>query len=92
MGGYPRPVVENTETRDVNSRGLRFDLPQGLKVGSSVEITMTLPHQVKQAGPIRVRCKGRVLRNNVESSGKAGVIAGIERGIQFLIRNQGGHC
>ena len=55
-----------TESREVSSRGLFFHLPKGLKSGSPVEIVMTLPHELTQAGPVRVRCLGRVLRRSAE--------------------------
>jgi len=72
-----------TESREVSSRGLYFHLPKGLKSGSPVEIVMTLPHELTQAGPVRVRCLGRVLRSSEEGSGEIGVAAAIER-YEFL--------
>jgi PilZ domain len=72
-----------TESREVSSRGLYFHLPKGLKSGSPVEIVMTLPHELTQAGPVRVRCLGRILRTNPESIGRVGVAAAIER-YEFL--------
>src|ERR1700685_17347 len=69
----------STESREVSSRGLYFYLPQGLRSGSPVEIVMTLPHELTQAGPVRVRCLGRVLRSSPENSGEVGVAAAIER-------------
>jgi len=68
-----------TESREVSSRGLYFHLPKGLKSGSPVEIVMTLPHELTQAGPVRVRCLGRVLRTSPETTGEVGVAAAIER-------------
>src|SRR6202161_4329258 len=68
-----------TESREVSSRGLYFHLPKGLKSGSPVEIVMTLPHELTQAGPVRVRCLGRVLRTSPEHSGDGGVAGAIER-------------
>jgi len=68
-----------TESREVSSRGLYFHLPKGLKSGAPVEIVMTLPHELTQAGPVRVRCLGRVLRSSPEGSGEVGVAAAIER-------------
>jgi hypothetical protein len=68
-----------TESREVSSRGLYFHLPKGLKSGSPVEIVMTLPHELTQAGPVRVRCLGRILRSSAEHSGEVGVAAAIER-------------
>ncbi len=68
-----------TESREVSSRGLFFRLPMGLKCGAPVEIVMTLPHELTQAGPVRVRCLGRVLRSNSDDAGEVGVAAAIER-------------
>jgi hypothetical protein len=68
-----------TETQDVGSRGLRFDLPKGVKSDATVEILMTLPHQVTQAGPVRVNCKGRVVRTSVKDSDKVEVATAIQR-------------
>jgi hypothetical protein len=72
-----------TESREVSSRGLYFDLPKGLKPDSLLEIVMVLPHELTQAGPVCVRCQGRVLRSNVEESGKVAVAAAME-GYEFM--------
>jgi hypothetical protein len=72
-----------TESREVSSRGIYFHLPKGLRSGSPLEIVMTLPHELTQAGPVRVRCLGRVLRSSPEYSGDIGVAAAIER-YEFL--------
>ncbi len=72
-----------TESREVSSRGLYFFLPKGLKSGSPVEIVMTLPHELTQAGPVKVRCLGRILRTDSTTPGDIGVAAAIER-YEFL--------
>jgi hypothetical protein len=72
-----------TESREVSSRGLYFYLPKIVKSGSPVEIVMTLPHEITLAGPVRVRCLGRVLRTQQESGNVVGVAAAIER-YEFL--------
>ncbi len=72
-----------TESREVSSRGLYFYLPKGLKSGSPVEIVMTLPHELTQAGPVKVRCLGRILRTDSANPGDVGVAAAIER-YEFL--------
>ncbi|MGH9773552.1 MAG: hypothetical protein ACRD50_01240 [Candidatus Acidiferrales bacterium] len=73
-----------TESREVSSRSLYFTLPSLVKNGSPVEIVMTLPHEVTQAGPVRVRCLGRVLRSDAaEGDGTVGIAAAIER-YEFL--------
>jgi hypothetical protein len=71
------------ETQDVSSGGLRFDLVQTLKSGSAVEILMTLPHQLTHAGPVRVRCTGRVVRTSIKGLDKVEVAAAIQR-FQFM--------
>jgi hypothetical protein len=72
-----------TESREVSSRGVFFYLPSDVKSGSPVEIVMTLPHEITMAGPVRVRCLGRVLRTHCESGENIGVAAAIER-YEFL--------
>jgi len=67
-----------TESRDVSSRSVFFYLPKGVKHGAPIEIVMTLPHEITLAGPVRVRCLGRVQRSEPKG-GKVGVAAAIER-------------
>ena len=66
-----------TESRDVSSRGVYFVLPKEVKDGSPVEIVLTLPHEITLAGPVRVRCLGRVNRNEEEEEGRSGIVAEI---------------
>src|ERR1700733_297309 len=68
-----------TEARGVRCRGLYVHLPNGSRSGAPLEIVMPLPHELTQAGPVRVRCLGRVLRTSPENSGEVGVAAAIER-------------
>ncbi len=74
-----------TESRDVSSRGVYFFLPTQVKSGSPVEIVLTLPHEITLAGPVRVRCLGRIQRNDDEmlKQEHKGVVAHIER-YEFL--------
>ncbi len=72
-----------TESKDVSSRGVYFFLPKDVKNGSPVEIVLTLPHEITLAGPVRVRCLGRVHRSQEGKEGSAGVVAEIER-YEFL--------
>jgi len=50
------------ETTEVSSKGIHFYTQQQVKLGTSVEFHMTLPHEITHAGPVRVRCLGRVVR------------------------------
>jgi PilZ domain len=71
-----------TVSEDVSSRGIYFTSPTELASGSSLEIVMTLLREVINAGPVRVRCLGRILR--VHTEGQAvGVAAKID-GYEFL--------
>jgi hypothetical protein len=72
-----------TESRDVSSRGVYFVLPKQVSHGSPVEIILTLPHEVTLAGPVRVRCLGRVHRTEDEEEGRSGIVAEIHR-YEFL--------
>lgn len=74
----------HTESRDVSSRGVYFFLPKEVKSGSPVEIVLTLPHEITLAGPVRVRCLGRIQRSeNPQEEGRTGIVAEIER-YEFL--------
>jgi len=75
-----------TESRDVSSRGVYFFLPKQVDSGSPVEIILTLPHEVTLAGPVRVRCLGRVHRTEDDASGRSGIVAEIHR-YEFLRGN-----
>src|SRR6266849_10299203 len=73
----------STESRDVSSRGVYFFLAKDVKEGSAVEILLTLPNEITLAGPVRVRCLGRVQRTEPSKEGAIGVVAAIER-YEFL--------
>ena len=73
----------STESRDVSSRGVYFFLPKEVSSGSPVEILLTLPHEITLAGPVKVRCLGRIKRAETDEPGHIGVVAQIER-YEFL--------
>jgi hypothetical protein len=73
-----------TESRNVSSHGVYFFLPKEVSSGSPVEIILTLPHEITLAGPVRVRCLGRVHRSESDDpTGRSGVVAEIQR-YEFL--------
>ena len=76
-------------SKDVCSRGIYFFLGERVKVGTSIEILLTLPHEITLAGSLRVRCFGRVQRYelNAAQGGDAGVAVSIEK-YEFLPKNQ----
>lgn len=55
-------------TRNVSSRGVFMYLDAELAEGTGIEFIMTLPPEVTLGNPVRVRCRGRVLR--VEARGR----------------------
>lgn len=70
-------------SKDVSSRGLSFLLPKAIDTGALVEIVMTLPHEITLAGPVRVRCLGRILRSNEQQGPEYQMAAAIDR-YEFL--------
>jgi len=60
LGGGPRDL--QGYTRDVSSRGAFVYLCSEAEQGTTIEFVMTLPAEVTMADPIRVSCRGRVLR------------------------------
>lgn len=71
------------ETSEVSSRGVRFLADAEVRSGTPVEFQMTLPHEITKAGPVRVRCLGRVVRAEPKEDSKVGVAVAIER-YEFL--------
>lgn len=76
-------AVAEAHTRDVCSRGICLSLPNEVEGGLPVEIVMTLPHEITLAGPVNVRCLGRVQRSEKDAQGGARVAVHIER-YEFL--------
>lgn len=72
-----------TVSRDISSRGVSFLLPRPISVGALVEVTLTLTHELTQAGPVWVRCLGRVVRSRQEADGAYRLSAAIDR-YEFL--------
>jgi len=72
-----------TESQNISSRGVLFLSPKQIENGSPVEIVMTLPPEITMAGPIKVRCHGRIRRTESRLDRRVGVVAEIER-YEFL--------
>ena len=67
-----------TESQNVSSRGILFLSSKPIEEGSPVEIVMTLPPEITMAGPIKVRCHGRIRRTESRLDRRVGVVAEIE--------------
>lgn len=65
-------------TRDVSSRGVFMYLDTDITTGAPIEFIMTLPPEITLADPIRVRCKGKILRVDKAAQGQ-GVAVTIEK-------------
>src|SRR5258706_1860806 len=68
----------STESRDVSSRGVYFFLSKDVREGSPGEILLTLPNEITFAGPVRVRCLGRVQRTEARREGAIAVVAPLD--------------
>ena len=67
------------ETNEVSSRGVYFYMQKDLKKGMPIQFLMTLPHDITRAGPVKVRCLGRVVRTDAKQDHKMGIVVAIER-------------
>ncbi|HVZ59292.1 MAG TPA: PilZ domain-containing protein [Terriglobales bacterium] len=75
---------KSAQTRDVSARGICFYMDAGVKEGSEIEFTLTLPPEITLTESIRVHCKGKVVRvENEAPGGRVGIAAVIER-YEFL--------
>jgi hypothetical protein len=68
-----------TECRDVSSHGVYFFLGEPINSGSTLELTLTLPSEITQGEPVRVRCEAQVQRTETIEEGRVGIAAKIER-------------
>lgn len=55
------------QTRDVSARGICFYMDGPIPAGSDIEFTLTLPPEITQTQSIPVRCKGKVVRVDVDN-------------------------
>jgi hypothetical protein len=77
---------ETALSHDVSAKGIFFRMNARPREGSSIEFTVTLPSEVTLSDPMRVTCKGRVIRVVSENgTNRFGVGATIE-GYNAFIR------
>ncbi len=68
----------------MSSPGIYFFLPpKDSKHRSSIEIVMTLPHELTLVGQVEVRCLGRIQRTELQHGREVGMAAAIEE-LEFL--------
>jgi hypothetical protein len=77
--------LETALSHDVSAKGIFFLMNARPHEGSRIEFTVTLPSEVTLTDPMRVTCKGRVIRVvDVESTSRFGVGATIEGYNSFI--------
>lgn len=73
------PMIVRGETKNVSSAGVLFTAEGVLPLGESIEYLITLPRTPGMRKDVRLRCVGKVLREEAES----GFAATLER-YEFL--------
>ncbi len=77
--------LETALSHDVSAKGIFFLMNARPLEGSRIEFTVTLPPEVTLTDPMRVACKGRVIRVvDVENTSRFGVGATIEGYNSFI--------
>jgi hypothetical protein len=56
------------ETRNVSSSGVLFTSPATVEVGEPIEYLITFPKTPGSKSEVRLRCVGKVLRNDPEAT------------------------
>ncbi|GAC1663355.1 MAG: hypothetical protein NVS9B4_18040 [Candidatus Acidiferrum sp.] len=69
----------DAETRDVSYRGLYFQTGAKFEIGGEIEFIITLPEQVTQAGDVKIRCRGSIVRVEELGEERLGIAAKIDR-------------
>lgn len=56
------------ETKNVSSSGVLFTTPSPVEVGEPIEYLITFPKAPGTHAEVRLRCMGKVLRNDLETT------------------------
>jgi hypothetical protein len=75
------PYMLNAEAENMSERGVFFYFNNAMAVGTSIELSMTMPADVTGGLPMKIRCTARVVRvePGKTADGKVGIAAHIER-------------
>jgi hypothetical protein len=76
--GEQKPF-ETVRTRDISSTGLFIEFDQRVQAGTKVELLVTLPREITQAGPVQIHCMGRVVRVERGERERTGIAVSIDR-------------
>lgn len=73
-------MTEACETRNMSSAGILFQTSEPIEVGEFIEYFITLPPTAESAYPVRLHCKGKVVRRDaVAAEGVSRFAATLER-------------
>ena len=74
------------KTKDFSSNGVSFEFSSPIEIGSEVIFILILPEHLTHGKPVRIKCKGKVVRVNRArpESDPVSVAATIERYEEFL--------
>jgi hypothetical protein len=74
------------KTKDFSSNGVSFEFSSPIEVGSELTFILILPEQITHGKPVRIKCKGKVVRvfRARPESATLSVAATIERYEEFL--------
>lgn len=70
---------QTVRTKDISSSGLFIEFEERVQAGTKVELLVSLPQEITQAGVVQIRCIGRVVRVERSSSERTGVAVTIDR-------------
>ncbi len=75
------PYMQSGESINVSEWGVYFSMDPGMKEGTIIELSFTMPTEVTGGPPMRVRCTARVVRveKDFKDPNKVGLAAHIER-------------
>src|SRR5262249_40426863 len=72
-------INRSGETRNLSSTGVYFVVGEAVELGSLLEFFVTLPGELSLAGSVRLFCRGKVTRVELQGQSQVGVAATIER-------------
>jgi hypothetical protein len=66
--GSSKKVTVTGETKNVSSSGVLFNSPTPMAIGEPIEYLITFPKAAGARSEVRLRCVGKVLREDEESA------------------------
>jgi len=75
------PYVQSGEAISVSEWGVYFSMDPGMKEGTRIDLSFTMPGEVTGGPPMKVRCTARVVRvdRDFGKENRVGLAAQIER-------------